>query len=322
LLPKFVPESAAVNHELRKRGTSPAGPIGDGELPSLFAPLVGVSRIAIAVSGGCDSLALLDCIDRWRRSLPSPPDVLVLTVDHGLRKSSGADARKVVAVAKKRSIKADILRWTGKKPKGDIEAAARAARYRLLLGAARAVGASHLLLAHQREDQAETLLMRLARGSGVFGLAAMRKEIAAGGVTICRPFLDVPRSRLQETIAVAGLEPVEDAMNRDPRYARARLRRIMPLLSADGIDVAGLAATARRLASAADAIDEAATRVIERIVVADELATAVIDAKLLLAIPTEIRLRALGEDPDRRRRRGLPATLRSAGGARLRDGAA
>jgi tRNA(Ile)-lysidine synthase len=275
------------------RAADPAGPIGDSELPSLFAPLAGVSRITVAVSGGSDSLALLDCIDRWRRSQPSPPEVLVLTVDHGLRKSSAADAKKVVAVAKKRGIKAEILRWTGKKPKGDVEAAARAARYRLLLGRARAAGASHLLLAHQRDDQAETLLMRLARGSGVFGLAAMRKEIAAGGVTICRPFLDIARARLQETIAAAGLEPLEDTMNRDPRYVRSRLRRIMPLLSADGIDAAGLAATARRLASAAEAIDEAATRVIERIVVPDEMATATIDAKLFLAIPAEIRLRAL-----------------------------
>jgi tRNA(Ile)-lysidine synthase len=275
------------------RAAEPGGPIGDGELPSLFASLAGASRIAVAVSGGCDSLALLDCIDRWRRHQPKPPSVLVLTVDHGLRQSSAADARRVVAAARKRRLKAEILRWTGEKPKGDIEAAARAARYRLLLGAARAAKASHLLLAHQRDDQAETLLLRLARGSGVFGLAAMRKEIDAGGVTILRPFLDIERARLQETIAVAGLEPAEDAMNSDPRYARARLRRIMPLLSADGIDAAGLAATAGRLASAAEAIDEAATRVIERVVVPDEIAAATIDADVFLAIPAEIRLRAL-----------------------------
>jgi tRNA(Ile)-lysidine synthase len=275
------------------RAAEPAGPIGDGELPPLFAPLAGASRIAIAVSGGCDSLALLDCIDRWRRQQPNPPTVLVLTVDHGLRRSSAEDAKRVVAIAKARGLKAGVLRWTGDKPKGDIVAAARAARYRLLLGATRAAKASHLLLAHQRDDQAETLLLRLARGSGVFGLAAMRKEIATGEVTIFRPFLDVARARLQETIAVAGLEPVEDAMNSDPRYARARLRRIMPLLSADGIDAAGLAATAGRLASAAEAIDEAATRVIERVVAPDELAAAAIDAGVFTAVPAEIRLRAL-----------------------------
>jgi tRNA(Ile)-lysidine synthase len=307
------------------RAAERTGPIGDGELPLLFAPLVGASRIAIAVSGGSDSLALLDCIDRWRRQQPKPPTVFVLTVDHGLRRSSASDARRVVAIARKRGLKAQILRWTGEKPKGDIEAAARAARYRLLLGAARAAKASHLLIAHQRDDQAETLILRLARGSGVFGLAAMRTEMAAGAVTIFRPFLDIARARLQETIAVAGLEPIEDAMNSDPRYARARLRRIMPLLSADGIDAAGLAATAGRLASAAEAIDEAATRVIERVVVPGDLATAAIDAEVFLAVPAEIRLRALvriliavgGEDypPRFERLQALDAEMARHGGS-------
>jgi tRNA(Ile)-lysidine synthase len=145
------------------------GPIDDGELPSLFAPLAGASRIAIAVSGGCDSLALLDCIDRWRRQQPKPPTVLVLTVDHGLRQSSASDARRVVATARKRGLKAEVLRWTGEKPKGDIEAAARAARYRLLLGATRAAKASHLLLAHQATTRPRRLLPGCA-GIGVFGL--------------------------------------------------------------------------------------------------------------------------------------------------------
>jgi tRNA(Ile)-lysidine synthase len=275
------------------RAAEPAGPIGDGELESLFAPLAAASKIALAVSGGGDSLALLDCIDRWRRNRPRPPDIVVLTVDHGLRESSADDAKAVVAVAKKRRIKAEILRWTGEKPKGDVEGAARAARYRLLVGRARSAGASHLLLAHHRDDQAETLLLRLARGSGLFGLAAMRKEIAAGDVTIFRPFLDIARARLQETIAVARLVPAEDAMNTDPRFARARLRRIMPLLAADGIDAAGLAATARRLAQAAETIDAVASRLIDMAVETDALATAAIDPALLLASPGEIRLRSL-----------------------------
>lgn len=271
----------------------PTGPIGDGELPALLAPLVEASRIALAISGGADSLALLDCVDRWRRTRADPPQVLVLSVDHGLRKSSRAEAANVVAVAGHRGMEAKVLRWTGPKPRGDIEAAARAARYRLLLGASRNLGASHLLLGHHRDDQAETLLLRLARGSGLFGLAAMRREIPVDGTTIFRPFLEIPRSRLAETVAVAGLTPVEDPMNSDARFARGRLRRIMPLIAADGIDPAGLAATARRLADAAEAVDAAAGDLIATAVTLDAMATAAIDPVAFFKAPGEIRMRAL-----------------------------
>jgi tRNA(Ile)-lysidine synthase len=275
------------------RNAEPAGPIEDRELAALFASLRSASGIAIAVSGGGDSLALLDCIDRWRLTMARPPKIVVLTVDHGLRKTSRQDALRVVALSKARGIAGKVLRWTGEKPGGDVEAAARAARYRLLLAAARQAGASHLLLAHHRDDLAETLLLRLARGSGLFGLAAMRSEIRVGDVTIVRPFLDLPRARLVETIAVAGLEPSEDAMNTDPRFARARLRRIMPLLAANGIDSAGLAATARRLAGAAETIDAAATALIEEAVHLDALSVASLEKKPFFVAPREIGLRLL-----------------------------
>ncbi len=271
----------------------PFGPIRDHELPTLLAPLSSASRVALAVSGGGDSLALLDCIDRWRRGHTEPPSILVLSVDHGLRSASRSDANDVIAEAHGRGMEAQLLRWTGRKPRSDVEAAARAARYRLLLGAAREFGASHLLLGHHLDDQAETLLLRLARGSGVFGLAAMRREIPVDGVTIFRPFLEMPRSRLAETVAVAGLIPVEDPMNTDPRFARARLRRIMPLAAANGIEPAGLAATARRLSAAAEAIDSAASDLIAEAVELDALAVAAIEPDALLAAPGEIRRRAV-----------------------------
>lgn len=275
------------------RVVEPIGPISDGELAGLFAPVAETSRIALAVSGGGDSLALLDCADRWRRTRSSAPELVVLSVDHGLGKSSKQDAEAVVALARKRGFKAEYLCWRGEKPRGDIEAAARAARYRLLLGATRQAGASHLLLAHHRDDQAETLLMRLARGSGIFGLAAMRREIVADDVILFRPFLAIPRARLAETIAAAGLTPVVDAMNTDPRFARSRLRAIMPRLAAEGIDPAGLAATAGRLAGAAEAIEAVAGRLIETAIDVDDLGIASFDAAEFASAPKEIRLRAL-----------------------------
>lgn len=271
----------------------PTGPISDGELAALFAPLDSASRIALAVSGGGDSLALFDCIDRWRRSRTSPPDVIVLTVDHGLRSSSKTDAVAVMALARERGLEAQTLRWTGEKPRSDIEAAARAARYRLLLAASKQAKLSHLVLAHHRDDQAETLLLRLARGSGVFGLAAMRPEISVGELTIFRPFLGVPKVRLSETIAAVGIEPVEDTMNMDSRFARVSMRRIMPLLAGNGIEPAGLAATAQRLAAAAEALDMVATTLIGAVVEVDDFATASIDAAVFLDAPREIRLRSL-----------------------------
>jgi tRNA(Ile)-lysidine synthase len=275
------------------RAAEPTGPIEDFELPALFAPVRKAPLVALAVSGGADSLALLDCAERWRRKVTDAPRLLVLTVDHGLRASAKKDAAHVVAIAQSRGIEARILRWTGCKPAGDVEAAARAARYHLLLSAAREAGASHLLLAHHRDDQAETLLLRLARGSGLFGLAAMRGDIPVGGVTILRPFLSLPRARLRATAAKADLASVEDPMNEDARFARARIRKAMPGLSAEGIDAAGLAATARRLAGAAEAIDAAAGALLANTVTLDPLAIATVDPALFLAAPAEIRTRGL-----------------------------
>jgi tRNA(Ile)-lysidine synthase len=270
----------------------PVGPVGDDELSALFAPVAGAARIALAVSGGADSLALLHLFHRWRGSRPAP-DAVVLTVDHRLRAGSRREAAGVVAVAKSRGIRGRVLAWSHGQPSSGIEAAARDARYRLLVGACREEGASHLLLAHHRDDQAETLLLRLARGSGIFGLAAMRPEVRAGEVTIFRPLLGLSRARLAATAALAGLEPVADPMNSDPRYARARIRRIMPLLAADGIDPAGLAAAARRFASAADAIDQAAGRFIGEAIACDAFGVARLDADRFRGVAREIGLRVL-----------------------------
>jgi tRNA(Ile)-lysidine synthase len=299
------------------RAAEPTGPIADFELPALFAPLDKASLIALAVSGGADSLALLDCADRWRRNASDAPKLLVLTVDHGLRPSSKTEAAHVAAIAKSRGIDARILRWTGRKPAGDIEAVARSARYQLLLAAAVEAGASHLLLAHHRDDQAETLLLRLARGSGLFGLAAMRADIRAGSVTLLRPLLSLPRARLRATAEAAGLSPVEDPMNHDARFARARIRRAMPVLAGEGIDAAGLAATAGRLAGAAEAIDAAAAMLLAGAVTLGPFATAAIDPGPFLAAPSEIRRRAfvrlllaIGGDPYPPRHERLAALLR------------
>jgi tRNA(Ile)-lysidine synthase len=275
------------------RAAEAAEPIAEDELDALFFAIEAASRVALAVSGGADSLALLDCFDRWRGRRHGRPAAIVLSVDHRLRENSGEEAAVVAGVAAARGYRARVLVWEGPRPESGVEAAARLARYRLMLGAAREDGASHLLLAHHRDDQAETFLMRLAGGSGLFGLAAMRREVSAGDLTIVRPFLDLPRTRLAATTAAAGLVPVDDPMNVDPRFLRARIRRALPLLAANGLGAAEIAAAAGRLAAAADAIDEAASRVLAAAVRFDHLAIARLDPVRFRGEPAEVRRRVL-----------------------------
>jgi tRNA(Ile)-lysidine synthase len=273
------------------RAAEADAPIADSELDSLLADIADESIVALAVSGGADSLALLDCIARWH-ARHGRPDAIVLTVDHCLRPESASEAATVARIAQQRGLQARVLTWEGPRPASDVEAAAREARYRLLLGATKAVGARHLLLAHHRDDQAETFLMRLTRGSGLFGLAAMRPSVQAGEITIRRPFLDLPRSRLAATTARAGLVPFEDPMNRDPRFLRARIRRLMPLFAAEGLDPVTLSGVAARLRSAADAVEAAASAAIARHVTVDPCAVAGVD-RAFLAEPEEVRRRGL-----------------------------
>jgi tRNA(Ile)-lysidine synthase len=278
------------NEQLPPAETTDA--LRDEELDGLLAPLLSAAGATLAVSGGADSLALLDCAQRWQSGHGDIP-LTVLTVDHGLRSGSAAEAAMVARVADERGLAFRLLTWDGPRPGSDVEAAARMARYRLLLEATRDLGASHLVIAHHQNDLAETLLMRLARGAGVFGLAAMRPAIEAGGITILRPFLGVPRERLVATTLAAGLTPAEDPMNRDERFARARIRSALPALEREGIDIAGLAEAARRLAQAADAIDATASGLLTQAASVDDLAIMRLDADEFFAAPAEVRSRAL-----------------------------
>ncbi|MFO1060469.1 MAG: ATP-binding protein [Dongiaceae bacterium] len=128
-------------------------------------------------------------------------------------------------------------------------------RYALLAGWCRRRGALHLLLAHQQEDQAETLLLRLARGSGLSGLAAMPAVAERGGLRLLRPLLAVPRARLAALLRAAGQPWIEDPSNRDPAYGRVRLRRLAPALAAEGLTAPRLADTAARLGQARAALE-------------------------------------------------------------------
>ena len=230
-------------------------PISAQDAKRLFADWRAAPAIVLAVSGGPDSIALMWLAARWRSTLARGPRLIAVTVDHGLRAEAAAEAREVKRLARTLDLPHRTMRWTGEKPKTGLPAAARTARYRLLAQAARASGATHILTAHTRDDQAETLLMRLLRGSGIGGLAAMARESERDGVLLARPFLHVAKSQLVATLKKAKIGFADDPTNRDTNFTRPRLREIMPVLAAEGGDARSLARLASRLARANQAVE-------------------------------------------------------------------
>jgi tRNA(Ile)-lysidine synthase len=268
---------------------SDQSPISADEAAALFGDLAGAS-VLLAVSGGPDSTALLFLAARWRKK--SRAALTAVTVDHGLRKEARREAAAVGKLARKLNVPHRIVTWTGAKPKSGIQQAARQARYALLAAAAKKSGASHIVTAHTLDDQAETVLMRMTRGSGIGGLGGMARKSPLGDFTLARPFLDVPKSRLIATCKAARIAYADDPSNIDPKFTRARLRPLMAVLAAEGLDARRLASLARRLRRA----DAAIEAVVERALAqwpADEGAT-VIPAAAFASLPAEVALRVLG----------------------------
>src|ERR1700682_1803236 len=266
----------------------------------LFADWKAAPAIVLAVSGGPDSIALMWLAARWRRTLARGPRLIAVTVDHGLRAEAKAEAREVKRLARSLDVDHRTMRWSGTKPKTGLPAAARAARYRLLAEAARAQGATHILTAHTRDDQAETVLMRLLRGSGIAGLAAMARQSERDGVLLARPFLHVSKSQLIATLKKAKLGFADDLTNRDPSFTRPRLRTLMPVLAAEGGDTRNLARLASRLARANQAVEILVDGAERYLALRDRGgAHPGFDAKAFAAMPEEIRLRLLLRAIDR-----------------------
>jgi tRNA(Ile)-lysidine synthase len=260
------------------------------ETARAFAPLEGASCVLLAVSGGADSTALLVLAAEWAKG--RAVKLCAATVDHGLRKGSGTEARKVAALSKKLGIAHRILVWNGDKPKTGIEEAARAARYLLLDAAAKKAGATHLVTAHTRDDQAETLLMRLAAGSGPAGLAGMRALKKRGQLVHIRPFLNVPKTRLVASLNERGVDWSEDETNKDAKFTRPRLRAARAVLESEGLTNERLAVLARRMGRMTDAIERVAAAAWPE-VARQEKSRTVLDGTILMGLPEEIALRIL-----------------------------
>jgi len=269
---------------------------GDGPsqdiLTSLFAALEGASRIVAAVSGGPDSIALMHLLARWSAAGERPP-ILVATVDHGLRPESAVEAAFVAREAAGLGLGHRILAWTGEKPRTGLQEAAREARYRLLVRCAREEGASHLVTAHTLDDQAETVLMRLARGSGPAGLAGMRRDRERDGIRHVRPLLDRSKESLLALCRAQGWPFTVDPSNADERFARVRWRRIMPLLAAEGLTAERLARFSERMRQADEALQAKALETLGRAEPHEREGAFALLARPLAEEPFEIALRVL-----------------------------
>ena len=210
-------------------------PVSDSEFAALMTalgPFERNARVAVALSGGPDSMALCLLADAWARRRGGC--IVALTVDHQLRSQSAAEAAEVGRWMAALGIDHRILPWEGPKPRSAIQAEARVARYGLLTAWCRQAGILHLTLAHDLEDQAETFLMRLTRGSGTEGLAGMSAVSETAGVRILRPLLAVERARLTATLRARGQTWVEDPSNLDSAYTRVRVRQWLPALAQAG----------------------------------------------------------------------------------------
>jgi tRNA(Ile)-lysidine synthase len=271
--------------------TGPVGAVEFAALVAMLGPYERAPEVGVAVSGGADSMALLLLARDWAEERCGR--VVAFTVDHGLRPEAAAEARQVGDWAAESGVVHRVLSWQGERPAGDLQAAARRARYRLLEAACAADGVLHLLLAHHLGDVAETFLIRLARGSGLDGLAAMSAIVERPDCRLLRPLLGIPRDRLRATLETRGQGWIEDPSNDNPAFARVRLRQSRTLLAREGLGEARLAATARRLARARAALEPAVARLLARAVTPHPWGFVHLDGAVLGAAPAELRLRAL-----------------------------
>jgi tRNA(Ile)-lysidine synthase len=306
--------------------------VRDDEVNALFRGLEGLAGLVIAASGGPDSTALLLLAARWAKRLARSPRLLAVTVDHGLRPQAAAEAAAVKRLARRLGVQHRTVHWRGRKPKSGLQEAARLERYRLLEQAAMRAGYAHILTGHTLDDQAETVLFRLARGTGLTGLGGMRHvaPLPAGEgkppagakrwqggeaqyrrpqrparprlqgriseVFVLRPLLHIPKARLIATLQAVGLGYAEDPSNSDPQFTRARLRALMPALAREGLDARGLSRLAGRMQRADAAIDFAvgAARAALAPAAWPRRGPVIFDAAPFIALPAEVGLRLLG----------------------------
>ena len=265
------------------------GRLTSGAIDVLFASLAHAKRVLLAVSGGPDSTALTLMAASWSLQ-PGRPNVEVATVDHAMRAEARAEVDAVADLCRRLDLPHHVLEWRGARPKSRIQELAREARYRLLIDCAGAIGADCLVTAHHADDQAETVLFRLLRGSGIAGLAGMPQSAVRDGVALVRPLLSLSKADLVAYCREHGEAFARDPTNDDPRFARTNLRKLTTILAKEGLGATEFARLARRAASMEDAVRRATEAASAR------LAWPVggpCDARALFAEPLEVAQRLI-----------------------------
>ena len=266
------------------------------DIGALFSPWEAARGIVLGVSGGPDSVALMLLAAEWARARARPPPLYVATVDHGLRQDSRGEAEMVARWAAGLALPHAILVWDGVKPKSRIQERAREARYELLFDCATRIGADHVMTAHHADDQAETILLRLLRGSGVSGLSGMASSSERNGLILARPLLAHAKADLA-TLCKSRAHPFfDDPSNTDPVYARTRIRRLGGLLADEGLGRAALLRLGRRAARADAALAAHARAVRAGLAARREPGGFRADISALADEPEEILLRFLAHE--------------------------
>jgi tRNA(Ile)-lysidine synthase len=256
-----------------------------------LGPFEGRPHLAVAVSGGGDSMALVLLADKWVRERGG--HVTALTVDHGLRAESETEAEQVGRWLQVRGVAHKILSWKGVKPKTGVPQAAREARYALMSNWCQEQGVLHLVLGHNLEDQAETYLMRLSRGSGVDGLAAMPECVEKTSMRLLRPLLDVPREKLRDVLLASGQAWVDDPSNLNPAYTRTRIRALLNPLVNSGLTPKKLSQAAARYGATRVVLERQTVQLLAACVTIFPAGYALLMTGVLLAAEKEIARRVL-----------------------------
>jgi tRNA(Ile)-lysidine synthase len=243
-------------------------------------------KIAVGVSGGVDSVALL----HWLVELGC--DVVCLHVNHGLRAAAAAEVEYVKSICEKLNVPYHIFTWRGDKPKTGLEDAARIARYKKMTDFCHQHHIEYIATAHQADDQIETFWMNLARGSGVYGLAAMRGESEMNGIKIIRPLLNVFRSELQEYCDKNNIKYASDEMNYDPHYTRVKIRQNRHMVQdAIGVSDTRILLAIQNMNRVRETLESDVAGLVERVM---KNGRAVFDETFLFDLDDDIRLKFIG----------------------------
>jgi len=277
--------------------------------------------IGVAVSGGSDSTALL--VLAVREGAKRGLAVEAVTLDHRLRPEAADEARAVSRLCAGLGVHHDILTWHHDGPLGNLQAAARAARRRLISDWARQRGIAVVALGHTMDDQAETFLMRLERGSGVDGLAAMSARRRGHGIDWIRPLLGMRRDELRGFLVAEGIAWADDPSNENPAYGRVRVRRALAVLEGLGLTVEGIAKTTARLQMSRAALEDATETAARRMATVSRAGSVSLDMSALAQLPEDIRRRLfahalmwVGGAPYRPRLTALIGALEATAGGR------